>query len=338
MQLELREHVRGPDQEYGVLTYTDQEGRLQRYPLTRSKIIIGRWSEADLRLEAPEVAERHAQIACTNQGCYLYDLGGKNPTQLRRSTRHADTNGAPTQEVMNERSGSLLHDNDEILIGRFILRYRRRISGGSVLPPEVEAARWRSGTPQRAMREANLHWNFLIQRRNLEERPFWGYPAGLRHPPGEYLRYLPPLFQEDDVVNTFLLAFEAILAPLERTIDWIDAYLHPTLAPRSLLPWLASWVDVELPADWPEARQRRVIAGVARCYALRGTRRGLEDLLRLFTDGASIEVDDQAADLPPRTFRITVPAHLKDEESFLRRLIEREKPAHCRYELHFRAD
>lgn len=325
-----------PRDTYGSLIYVDRNGQRQEHVLSLGRIMIGRAANAALRLDAPEVAEHHAAIVCTLNGCYLVDLGGRNPTQLRPARRFADDAEAG-RSVLEPQQSRLLHDNDLIAIGRFELRYRRRLSsGGEVLPPEVEAERWRVGAAHRVPREEELRWSFVIQRRPLGRALLPGRPAGLSHPPSEYLRYLPPLFQEDDVVNTLLLAFEAILGPIERTVDQIDAYLHPALTPAGLLPWLASWVDVELPAGWPEERRRALIAGAARCYPLRGTRRGLEMLLQLYA-AAPVEVDDHAADLPMDTFRVTVPAELKAEEELMRQLIEREKPAQTSYELCYRA-
>lgn len=329
------EHDGRPRVTYGSLIYVDRNGQRHEHALSLGRTVIGRAPDAALRLDAPEVAANHAAIVCTPNGCYLVDLGGDNPTQLRPARRFAD-DAEVSHSALKPQQSRLLHDNDLIAVGRFELRYRRRLTNGAeVLPPEVEAERWRTGSAHRVSHDDALHWSFVIQRRPLGRALLPGHPDGLSHPPSAYLHYLPPLFQADDVVNIFLLAFEAILGPIEHTVDQIDAYLHPALAPVDLLPWLASWVDVELPAGWPEERRRTLIAGVARCYPLRGTRRGLEMLLQLYA-GAPVEVDDRAADLPAHTFRVTVPAGLKAEEELLRQLIEREKPAQAFYELQYK--
>jgi phage tail-like protein len=126
-------------------------------------------------------------------------------------------------------------------------------------------------------------------------------------------------------VGRFLLPFERILlglgevsteAPqpgLEETIGGgqirpssdamssrlagIDRYFEPGAAladyqqaPREFLQWLAGWVALTLREDWDEFRQRDLIAKAAQLYRLRGTKRGVEEFLQIYTRlGVQIE-------------------------------------------------
>ncbi len=98
-----------------------------------------------------------------------------------------------------------------------------------------------------------------------------------------YLEYLPALFWDDEFIGQFLLIFESILKPIENTVDNISQYFDPQMTPESLLPWLASWVDLTLDPTWPIERRRELAQSAAELYRWRGTKRGLTDYLRIYT-------------------------------------------------------
>jgi phage tail-like protein len=172
-----------------------------------------------------------------------------------------------------------------------------------------------------------------------------------------YVQYLPAPYQLDPFVGRFLLIFESILGPIEQTIDTLASYFDPRLAPPELLPWLASWVGVELDEHWPLERRRQLIVWAARLYGLRGTRRGLREHLRLYTgrtplivenfDGlrlgqdAVLGLSTQVGSDSPRAnaLHVTVFADASDalDERIVRQIIELEKPAHVAYTLEIRA-
>jgi phage tail-like protein len=167
-----------------------------------------------------------------------------------------------------------------------------------------------------------------------------------------YLQYLPAPFHEDPFVGRFLLIFEAILGPIERSIDNLASYFDPRLTPPELLPWLASWVGLELDENWPIAQQRQLVLWAATLYRWRGTRRGLRQHLRLYTgrtplivenfaglrvgQDAAMGINTRLGDAPrPHWITVTVLADRPDEldERILRQIIELEKPAHVGYTL-----
>jgi phage tail-like protein len=167
-----------------------------------------------------------------------------------------------------------------------------------------------------------------------------------------YLQYLPAPFHADPFMRRFLLIFETILGPIERTIDNIAYYLDPRLTPPELLPYLASWVGLELDENWPLPQQRQLVLWAATLHRWRGTRRGLRQHLRLYTgrtplivetfDGlrvgqdAGLGVNTRLGDAPrPHWIAITVLSDRPEEldERILRQIIELEKPAHIGYTL-----
>jgi phage tail-like protein len=172
-------------------------------------------------------------------------------------------------------------------------------------------------------------------------------------PSSSYLQYLPAIYQKDPFLGRFLLIFESILGPIEQTIDQIAAYLDPRLTPAELLPWLSSWVGLELDENWPLDRQRALVGATVMLYRWRGTRRALRDHLAIYTgreplivenfDGlrlgqdARLGVNTALGVARPHTLAVTIDGREDVDEQVLRRIIELEKPPHTGYTLSIRA-
>jgi phage tail-like protein len=108
------------------------------------------------------------------------------------------------------------------------------------------------------------------------------------HPLGQYL---PSLYQEDDFAQRFLSAFDAALAPIFSTLDNMDAYLDPWLAPEDFLEWLGSWFGLTVDEAWSVERRRALVANAFEFYRMRGTSRGLKAHVEVFTGGTAEIVD-----------------------------------------------
>jgi phage tail-like protein len=204
-----------------------------------------------------------------------------------------------------------------------------------------------------------------------------------------YLDYLPAVFQEGaepgrpNFLGRFLLAFEQVLtglgdpsAPgLEETLDGIvdpvsgavrltgvHRYVDPgpslpaeARAPAKFLPWLSGWVALALRADLDELRQRDFIARAVSLYRLRGTKRGLEEFLRIYTRlgvtvnemitpfqigvHSTVGVDTVLDGGAPHFFKVFMwlptanPEQVREYLRVAAAIIELEKPAHTRYAL-----
>nr|WP_203679396.1 phage tail protein I [Streptomyces microflavus] len=99
-----------------------------------------------------------------------------------------------------------------------------------------------------------------------------------RYPIGELL---PALYADDDLAQRFTAGLDTVLAPVLSTLDNLPAYFDPALAPADFLPWLATWVGVDIDRAWPQELQRAVVARAVELHRWRGTRRGLVEHLRL---------------------------------------------------------
>ena len=185
--------------------------------------------------------------------------------------------------------------------------------------------------------------------------------------PSRLLEYLPAIFQENPFIGQFLLAFEKILLGreddvdfpnkgLEKTIDELASLFDPGKTPEEFLSWLAEWTALSLRADLDVIKQRVFIEKIIQLYRWRGTKKNLQELLKLFTVGvpdinevtsaelqigvhSTIGEDTYLGGGPPHFFRVTVslpratPEVQAREMEIARSLIELEKPAHTFYEL-----
>jgi phage tail-like protein len=117
-----------------------------------------------------------------------------------------------------------------------------------------------------------------------------GTVDGLRsaHP---LIDLLPAVYVEDGMSREFTAGLDTVLAPVFLTLDSLEAYISPRLAPEDFLPWLGSWVGVTLADSWPAAVRRDVVATAVTRHRDRGTRRGLQAHLELLTQG-EVEIDD----------------------------------------------
>ena len=127
--------------------------------------------------------------------------------------------------------------------------------------------------------------------------------------------------------------------------------------PSEFLPWLASWVAFTLRQDWNDVEKRRFISQIVPLYQQRGTKKGLENLLRAYTGlpGSNVEVNEftqpmqvgntfvgintMVGGAAPHYFLVKMSLPAPDLEAKLRKeqiaraIIDQEKPAHTFYDL-----
>jgi phage tail-like protein len=173
-------------------------------------------------------------------------------------------------------------------------------------------------------------------------------------PVSSYLQYLPAPYHADPFVGRYLMIVETILSSIEGKVDNLHYYFDPMVTPEELLPWLASWVGVELDENMPVAKRRVAIATAAGLYRWQGTRRAVRERLRAYTgtrplivencDGmrlgqdAALGVNTRLGQARPYTMAITVAVDSADDvdPAVLRRIVDAEKPAHVTYTLEVR--
>jgi phage tail-like protein len=176
---------------------------------------------------------------------------------------------------------------------------------------------------------------------------------------GAYLKHLPSIYQDDELMGRLLMLFESFLKPIEQRVAHMPDFLDARLTPTELMPWLASWTGLVLDSDLSEQQRRRLLWYAVSLYGRRGTRQELQDYLEIIT-GGSVDVDDSAGfhlgaqtllglgtafghGNPPHIFHVTVhmPGNPGQQERAalerrVRMVIETEKPAHTGYRLEIR--
>jgi phage tail-like protein len=169
-------------------------------------------------------------------------------------------------------------------------------------------------------------------------------------------RLLPSVFQNavqpGNPLFAILDVMETMHAPSESALDSLEANFDPYRAPEAFVPYLASWVDLEVLLDVPRmespsstaspstglGRLRELTAAAATLSQWRGTRQGLSLFLETAT-GAKLEIDEQVAGadgkIRPFHLRVTVPKELAEHRILIERIVELEKPAYVTHELAF---
>lgn len=111
------------------------------------------------------------------------------------------------------------------------------------------------------------------------------YPIGLT---------LPALYLEDEFVQRFVAGLDEVIAPILLTLDCLDAYFDPALAPDDFVHWLAGWVAAPVDDGWPAQLSRQAVREAVELHRWRGTRRGLTAELRLHA-GGEVELSESGA-------------------------------------------
>ncbi len=169
-------------------------------------------------------------------------------------------------------------------------------------------------------------------------------------------RLLPLLFQRavqpGNPLSAILDVMEMMHAPSESVLDQLDVNFNPYRAPDAFVPYLASWVDLEVLLDVPRSggpssspslstglgRLRELTRAAVTLSQWRGTRKGLCLFLETATGTKGFEVDERVVvdgKVKPFHLRITVPGELAQHRMLIQRIVELEKPAYVTYELVF---
>lgn len=152
---------------------------------------------------------------------------------------------------------------------------------------------------------------------------------------------LPAVYQEDDFTMRWMSAFDEVLAPCVSSIDNIEHYFDPDVAPPDFVEMLAWWVGVELDETWSDRARRELVSQAAALYRVRGTVAGLRRHVAIYAgsepeieESGGVAVSEQpggalpgSAD-PHLVVRVHVDEHSPVDQRRLSRLVASAKPAH----------
>src|SRR5712692_9864590 len=102
------------------------------------------------------------------------------------------------------------------------------------------------------------------------------------HPLGSFL---PALYQEDEFAQRWTAGLDEVLAPIFSSMDNLEAYLDPRLAPFDFLDWLGTWVGLVADETLPLERRRAFVSQASALYRMRGTPKGLAAHVQIFSGG-----------------------------------------------------
>ncbi|MFC5722280.1 hypothetical protein ACFP1Z_19120 [Streptomyces gamaensis] len=105
---------------------------------------------------------------------------------------------------------------------------------------------------------------------------------------------LPESYRQGDFADRFIAGFDDTLAPLITALDCLDAYFDPSTAPDDFVTWMLGWSDTALPACVGTTGRRNALLLGHRLHGLRGTRSGL-DLLVRYVLGGRLELAESGA-------------------------------------------
>ena len=288
------------------------EGRaVQTVTLSDGVYAIGRTPDNRLPLPHPLVARRHAELQVSGATVMITDLGGASGTSVGE------------EPVLPSQPRQIV-DGEAIRIGPFTLLYR----AASASEPAPEFADSADLPPEGRQ---------IFERPVIQATPRPRFPSTLaRGAVSRYLSDLPMIYHDNLFLGRFLQIFESIWEPLEQRQDHIDMYLDPRTCPASFLPWLASWLDVNLDPAWPEPRQRAILTEAYELYRWRGTRYGLTRVIEL-----SIGVVPEIVEEPglPHVIRVKISQNAEQpiDRQALEDVIVAHKPAHVGYILELRS-
>lgn len=290
-------------------------------PIRSEPVIIGRQPGSDLQLDHQQVSRRHATLHCMPTECSLEDLGSANGTRL---------NG----QKLTPRVPVPLKQGDSIQIGGFQLDFEQVLVEEPVQPQVKTVPRLSSrkekdkDIPQQPDIPAPPPLPPVQSRPRFDpSQP----PPGLTFQSERLLSYLPGIYHTEFMEN-YLAIFEAVLFPVEWQIDNFDLFLNPATAPAGFLPWLANWFHFVFDSTWSEAQKRTFLKEAYSIYARSGTRWALSRILEIYCNQA-LEIDDEAQDLAPHTFRVKLPRDIAIDRRHIERLIDACKPTHTAYVL-----
>lgn len=151
---------------------------------------------------------------------------------------------------------------------------------------------------------------------------------------------LPVGMAEDAFLFNFVTIFQRVADTVVHQIDTMQHQFDPTVAPTSMVRTMAAWLGVDwIDSSMDDELQRRIVTEYSRLLQWRGTKPGLERLLRLLGDG-DVRVTDNGGVFAEGESPVGSP-HVKLEmESVSQgrirdvvRIIQQELPATVRFEL-----
>ncbi len=102
---------------------------------------------------------------------------------------------------------------------------------------------------------------------------------------------------DEDPLRRFLFVLQHVMTTLTEQIDRLVDLTDPLMCDAKFLPWLASWVGFQLDESLPVHQQRELVRRAIRLMRTRGTRMGIEEMVRVLTS-APVRVMERSPPQP----------------------------------------
>ncbi|OPX86522.1 MAG: Phage tail protein (Tail_P2_I) [Pelotomaculum sp. PtaB.Bin104] len=173
-------------------------------------------------------------------------------------------------------------------------------------------------------------------------------------PRTSYLRYLPAVYQENeqsrDFLERFLSLFETFFSQMEVQIGHIERFFDADFVRGDFLRWLGAWLAIAVDENWPEDKLRLLIKKAPGLFKIRGTRKGIEAMIKVYTGDKPFIVEQfqlKCAEAGEEFQELLIKLYGEDPYSFcvllkpfqvkkenegqaVRRIIDSEKPAYIK--------
>lgn len=117
-----------------------------------------------------------------------------------------------------------------------------------------------------------------------------GYVKDLQTP-FPLIQAVPPMLAQDSFIQRMLPAFDEVLAPIISTLDCLDSYFDPAIAPEDFLHYLSTWVTSNAGNEFSIPGLRHGVATAVAMSGWRGTSSSLSERFFLY-DLESIELQE----------------------------------------------
>ncbi|WP_274650201.1 phage tail protein [Paenibacillus humicola] len=163
------------------------------------------------------------------------------------------------------------------------------------------------------------------------------------------LSHLPAIYQEDasGFTERFLSLFGTMFDSIEEKIGELPRHFDSELVSGPYLKWLGGWLGIEVDEHWSDEQIRRFIREAPELYRYRGTRRGIEKMVEIYTgakpfiieyfqyramrEAAELrEITDQLYGMHPCSFSVLVTteqAPTEKQRIMLQHMLDQQKPA-----------
>lgn len=164
-----------------------------------------------------------------------------------------------------------------------------------VIFKELAVLEYKNATSMLLNRVRGRYFWFMVEFREQSGKRFKINSIKLEFPHETFIDYLPKIFKENDsdtlFLDRFINIFQDIFIDIEKNIDDVFILFDPLSVNKQNLNWLCEMIDIDYFFELEEAIQRRLVYNSSDLYKLRGTKKGLNLLISLFTNKDSIIIE-----------------------------------------------